>query len=88
MTKKEKETQEAEVTDTLVEVSQSSLVMVCRIIAAATERGTIKAEEMSVVGQVYDYLRTFLPAPPEAEAPAGDNAAQAKEETPEPALAE
>ena len=83
---KETKTQDAEVTDSTVEVSQSSIVMVCRIIAAATERGAIKAEEMSVVGQVYDYLRNFLPAQPEAPAEEAEEAA--KEETPEPALAE
>jgi len=87
MAKKEKQTQEAEVTDSTVEVSQSSIVMVCRIVAAATERGAIKAEEMSVVGQVYDYLRAFLPAPPEAEA-APESDAEAASEKPEPALAE
>ena len=43
------------------EVNLGAIAMVCRIISAASERGAIKADEMSTVGQVFDYMRSFLP---------------------------
>lgn len=58
---------EQEQTVETVEVNIGAVAMVCRVIAACTERGAIKAEEMSTVGQVFDYMRAFLPAPEEKE---------------------
>ena len=73
---------EENVTQETVEVNVGALAMACRVIAACTERGAIKAEELSTVGQVFDYLRGFLPAPeaapeaaPEEEVAAPDGVA-------------
>jgi hypothetical protein len=78
---------EQEATVETVEVNIGAVAMVCRVIAACTERGAIKAEEMSTVGQVFDYMRAFLPAPEAtAEATAeGEEGAEvsAEEETAE-----
>ena len=52
-----------------VSINQGAIAVVCRIIAAATERGAIKPEELTVVGNVYDYLKQFV-----AEAPSEDGA--------------
>jgi hypothetical protein len=74
---------EQEATVETVEVNIGAVAMVCRVIAACTERGAIKAEEMSTVGQVFDYMRAFLPAP-EAAAEGEEGAeVSAEEETAE-----
>jgi hypothetical protein len=74
---------EQEATVETVEVNIGAVAMVCRVIAACTERGAIKAEEMSTVGQVFDYMRAFLPAP-EATAEGEEGAeVSAEEETAE-----
>ena len=59
----ENEENTATETPETVEINLGAVAMVCRVIAACTERGAIKAEEMSTVGQVFDYMRAFLPAP-------------------------
>lgn len=43
-------------------ISLSDLVLVLNLIRVTTERGAIKAEEMSAVGTVYDKLVKFLQA--------------------------
>ena len=43
-------------------ISLSDLVLVLNLIRVTTERGAIKAEEMSAVGLVYDKLVKFLQA--------------------------
>jgi len=56
-----------------VSINQGAIAVVCRIIAAATERGAIKPEELTVVGNVYDYLKQFVAEAP-SEAPSEDEA--------------
>jgi hypothetical protein len=54
----------------------SDLVLLLNLVRAASERGAIKADELSAVGTVYDRLFKFLeasgainkPAPPETAA--------------------
>jgi hypothetical protein len=70
---------EEKVTQETVEVNIGAVAMVCRVIAACTERGAIKAEEMSTVGQVFDYMRAFLPAPEETEATPESDSEEASE---------
>ena len=41
-------------------LSLSDLVLLLNLIRAATERGAIKADELSAVGSVYDRLYKFL----------------------------
>lgn len=43
-------------------LSLSDLVLLLNLIRAATERGAIKADELSSVGAVYDRLFKFLDA--------------------------
>jgi hypothetical protein len=43
-------------------LSLSDLVLLLNLIRAATERGAIKADELSSVGSVYDRLFKFLEA--------------------------
>jgi len=79
----ENEENTATETPETVEINLGAVAMVCRVIAACTERGAIKAEEMSTVGQVFDYMRAFLPAPeaaPEAEEATGEVSAEETEE--------
>lgn len=63
-----------------VEVNIGAVAMACRIIAAATERGAIKAEELSTVGQVFDYLRGFLPKEAQPQQEEGVSAEETTEE--------
>ena len=79
----ENEENTATETPETVEINLGAVAMVCRVIAACTERGAIKAEEMSTVGQVFDYMRAFLPAPeaaPEGEEATGEVSAEETEE--------
>jgi hypothetical protein len=71
---------EENVTQETVEVNVGAVAMACRVIAACTERGAIKAEELSTVGQVFDYLRGFLPAPEAAEEATEEASAEEAEE--------
>lgn len=75
----ENEENTATETPETVEINLGAVAMVCRVIAACTERGAIKAEEMSTVGQVFDYMRAFLPAP-EAKAEGEEATEEATEE--------
>ncbi len=81
----ENEENTATETPETVEINLGAVAMVCRVIAACTERGAIKAEEMSTVGQVFDYMRAFLPAP---EAKAEGEEAEGEEAEGEEATAE
>lgn len=48
--------------ETQASLQISDLVLVAKVIQASVQRGAIKAEEMSAVGQLYDKLVTFLEA--------------------------
>ncbi len=60
-------------------ISISDLVLLLNLVRVTTERGAIKAEEMSAVGLVYDKLVKFLQA---------SGALSTKESSQEPAPAE
>ncbi len=61
-----------------IQLTLQDLTLAANIINIVTTRGAIKAEEMSVVGGLYDKLAAFLaengvartPAPAEGDAPA------------------
>jgi len=72
----ENEENTATETPETVEINLGAVAMVCRV---------IKAEEMSTVGQVFDYMRAFLPAP---EAKAEGEEAEGEEAEGEEATAE
>lgn len=56
------------------------LKVMLQVLEVVSQRGAIRAEEMAVVGPVYNNLRAFLVASGELQAPAAE---ETTEETPE-----
>ena len=65
MTDQETQTQEKPA----VQLQLSDLLLAAQVIQAASQRGAIKADEMSQVGGLYDRIVTFLQASGALKAP-------------------